>query len=98
MDIFQRTGRVLLLTATLVISSILFAMIGALGLFLMERARELRNTPFFYQGLMTLLIGMAVNIACVLILLQVKKADQRLMSEAERRLTESLDVHATKNE
>ncbi len=41
---------------------------------------------------------MAVNIACVLILLQVKKADQRLMSEAERRLTESLDVHATKNE
>ncbi len=96
MDIFQRTGRVLLLTATMVIASILFAMIGALGLYFMERARELRDTPHFYQGLITLLIGLAVNISCVIILLQIKKVDQKLMSQAERKLTESLDVDATK--
>ena len=75
----QRAGRVFMMTLTLVIASILFAMGGAIGLYVMERGRELRDTPEFYHGLLIILLGIGVNTACIFVLLQIKKADTKLL-------------------
>ena len=75
----QRAGRVFLFTLTMVVGSILFAMAGAVGLYIMERGRELRDTPQFYHGLLIMLVGAAVNVGCVFVLLQIKKADTKLV-------------------
>lgn len=80
----QRTGRVIMMTVTLVTASVLFAMAGAVGLYVMERGRELRDTPEFYHGLLIVLVGIAVNTGCVLVLLQVKKADTKLLPPDEK--------------
>jgi hypothetical protein len=79
MTLTQKAGRVLLFTAALVIGSVLFAMVGALGLYLMERGRELGNVPQFYHGLLIVLVGIGVNVGCVFVLLQIKKADTKLV-------------------
>jgi len=79
MNLAQKTGRILLFTAALVIASILFAMVGALGLYIMERGRELRDVPQFYHGLLIVTVGVAVNVGCVFVLLQIKKADTKLL-------------------
>jgi hypothetical protein len=84
MTLFQKTGRILLFTLSLVIGSILFAMVGALGLYLMERGRELRDVPQFYHGLMIVMVGVAVNVGCVFVLLQIKKADTKLLPPEEK--------------
>ena len=85
MTLTQKTGRVLLFTAVLVIASIIFAMVGAVGLYIMERARELRDTPQFYHGLLIILVGIAVNVSCVFALLQIKKADTKLMPPPDKK-------------
>jgi hypothetical protein len=85
MNVVQRTGRVLLFTGALVVASILFAMVGALGLYIMERGRELRDTPQFYHGTVIVLVGVAVNVACVFVLLQIKKADTKLMPRSDKK-------------
>jgi hypothetical protein len=81
----QKTGRVLLFSAVLVIASIVFAMVGAVGLYLLERGRELGDTPQFYHGLMIVLVGIAVNLGCVFVLLQIKKADTKLVPPQDKR-------------
>jgi hypothetical protein len=79
MSLAQKTGRILLFTASLVVGSILFAMVGALGLYIMERGRELRDVPQFYHGLLIVMVGVGVNVGCVFVLLQIKKADTKLL-------------------
>ncbi len=79
MSLAQKTGRVFFLTFALVAASVLFAMGGAIGLFIMERGRELRDTPEFYHGLLIIVVGAAVNTACVFVLLQIKKMDTKLV-------------------
>jgi hypothetical protein len=79
MTFAQKAGRVVLLSATLVVGSVLVAMLGALGLYLMEKGRELGSTPEFFQGVGIILIGIAVNAGCVMILIQIKKADTKLV-------------------
>jgi hypothetical protein len=85
MTVVQKSGRILLFTGALVIASILFAMAGAVGLYIMERGRELRDTPEFYHGLMIVLVGIVVNAGCVFVLLQLKKTDTRLVPPAEKK-------------
>jgi hypothetical protein len=48
-------------------------------LFIMEKGRELGSTPEFFNGLGIIAIGIAVNAACVAILVQLKRADHKLM-------------------
>jgi hypothetical protein len=79
MSIAQKTGRVFFLSISLVIACIVFAMLGAIGLYVMEQGRELGNTPQFYNGCVIILLGVAVNAACVFVLLQIKKADTKLV-------------------
>ena len=80
----QKFGRVLALTITLVVGSILVAMLGALGLFIMEKGRELHNRPEFQQGVIIVVTGIAVNILCVVVLLWIKRMDTRLVPPSER--------------
>jgi hypothetical protein len=54
-------------------------MVGALGLYITERGRELRDIPQFYHGLLIVAVAVAVNIGCVFVLLQIKKADTKLL-------------------
>jgi hypothetical protein len=75
----QKVGRALLLTATLVVGSILVAMLGALGLFVMERGREIGSTPELLKGVGIILVGIAVNATCVAILIHIKRADTKLV-------------------
>jgi predicted Co/Zn/Cd cation transporter (cation efflux family) len=86
MTTVQKTGRVLLFSGTLVIASIVFAMVGAVGLYLVERGRELGDVPEFYHGLVIVLVGIAVNISCVFVLLQIKKADTHLVPPPKGKL------------
>jgi len=79
MTLAQKTGRILFLSGTLVVGSILVAMIGAVGLYLMEKGRELGDTPEIYKGLVIILTGIVVNTFCVLILVQLKRADHKLI-------------------
>jgi hypothetical protein len=89
MTLAQKTGRVLLIAATLVIGSVLVAMFGALGLFVMEKGREMGSTPEFLNGVCIIAIGISVNAACVLILVQLKKADNKLVPPPKRTGTEA---------
>ena len=55
MSMTQKTGRILLFSGSLIIASIVFAMIGAVGIYLMERGREQWGTQSFDQHLLELL-------------------------------------------
>jgi uncharacterized membrane protein YidH (DUF202 family) len=79
MSFGQKAGRILLLSATLVVGSILVAMLGALGLFVMERGREMGSAPEFLQGAGIILIGIVVNATCVVVLVHIKRADNKLV-------------------
>ena len=79
MTFTQKVGRVLLLSGTLIVGSVLVAMFGAVGLYLMEKGRELGDTPEIYKGLIIILTGIVVNTFCVLILVQLKRADHKLI-------------------
>jgi hypothetical protein len=85
MTVMQKTGRVLFFSGALVLASIIFAMVGALGLYIMERGRELRDAPQFYHGLLIVLVGVAVNVVSVFVLLQIKKADTKLVPPHEKK-------------
>jgi ACR3 family arsenite efflux pump ArsB len=54
-------------------------MLGALGLFVLERGREMGSAPEFLNGVGIILVGIAVNAACVLVLVQIKRADNKLV-------------------
>jgi len=80
MSLRQKIGRVCLITVTLVVSCILFSMVMALGIFLVERSRAmLANTPELINGLAILLVSLGVNAVCVIILFQIRKTDRKLM-------------------
>jgi uncharacterized membrane protein YidH (DUF202 family) len=79
MSVNQKTGRVFLLSATLVIGSVLVAMIGAVGLFLVEKGRELGDMPELLDGLGIIVIGVIVNAVCVLMLVEIKRTDHKLI-------------------
>jgi hypothetical protein len=79
MTVAQKVGRIIFLSGTLVIGSILVAMIGAVGLYLMEKGREFGDRPEIYKGLIIILTGIVVNTFCVLILVQLKRADHKLI-------------------
>jgi len=84
MSLAQKAGRVILLTATLVVGSILIAMLGALGLFVMERGRAMGSAPEFLNGVAIILVGIAVNATCVIVLIQIKKADTKLVPRPKK--------------
>jgi threonine/homoserine/homoserine lactone efflux protein len=79
LNFLQKVGRVLLFTSTLVVGSILAAMIGALVLYLVERGAEMGRAPEFWNGIGIILAGIGVNAVCLFALIQIKRADTKLM-------------------
>lgn len=78
----QKVGRIFLITITLVVNSILFAMVGASLIFLLERGTAMLNSvPALMEGLVIILTSIFVNALCVSVLLQIKKADRKLMAD-----------------
>lgn len=79
MTFAQKVARVFLLSATLVVGSVIVAMLGALGLYLIERAREIDSMPEFLEGASVIAVGVGVNTVCLAMLFQIKKADHKLI-------------------
>jgi hypothetical protein len=88
MTLTQKVGRIVLLSGTLVIGSVLVAMLGALGLYLAERGHELGDSPEFYKGIGIILTGVVVNTFCVLTLVQIKRVDHKLIPPTQPASTE----------
>jgi hypothetical protein len=81
MTTVQKFGRSLLVTVSLVILCIVGAMLAALGVYVAERGREmLASTPKFVTGASIIFVGVVVNVICVLVLLEIKKADGKLLA------------------
>ena len=80
MSSMQKIGRIFLVTITLVVSCILLAMLGALGIFIVERGHAMiSNTPELISDLGIIFVSVSVNALCVMVLLQIRKADHKLM-------------------
>jgi len=80
MSFGQKVGRSIFFSATLVVGSVLVAMLGALGLFIIEKGREMGSTPELLKGLAIIAVGIAINTTCVFVLLHIKRADHKLLS------------------
>ena len=80
MNGMQKVGRIFLVTVTLVVSCILAAMLGALGIFIVERGRYMiSNASELVGDLGIIFVSICVNILCVIVLLQIRKADRKLI-------------------
>jgi len=80
LSLHQKVGRVVLITVTLVTLSVIMALVLSLSLFAYEcGGNVLATTPHLANALEILFSSIAVNIVCVIILLQVKRFDQRLV-------------------
>ena len=77
---WQKVGRVFLVTITLVISSLLMAMLAAIVIFVVQGGRAmLTSMPELLSGLEIIVVSACVNTICVMVLLEIKKADHKLI-------------------
>jgi hypothetical protein len=84
MSYLQKVGRVLLFTATLVLICILSSMLAAVGIFCIQLAHHiLTGSEVLISDLVIIFISMVVNAFCVVILIKVKHADQKLIPPEE---------------
>jgi ABC-type anion transport system duplicated permease subunit len=80
LSIGQKMGRVILVTATLVTLSIIVALALALVCFAYEYgSNTLARVPHLARAVEILTCSIAVNFVSVMVLLQVKRVDQRLV-------------------
>ena len=78
----QKINRSFLVTTALVVNCILLAMLVALGVYVLERGeRMLSDIPDLMNALGIIFVGICVNVICVIVLFQVKKADRKLMEQ-----------------
>ena len=84
MTLTQKVGRVFLVALTLVVICILSAMLGALGIFLVQKAHGmLAGTPELLDDIAIIFASMVVNTICVIVLLEIRKADRKLVPPPE---------------
>ncbi len=80
MNYRQKIGRILLVTGTMVVVSILTAMAAALGIFVFERIfRAIKNIPNLWDTTWIITVGILVNALCVYVLFLVRRLDRKLM-------------------
>ncbi len=80
----QKVARVLLFTVTLVMLCILTSMLAAVAIFLLQHALNMFNGVAQLAGDLTIIfVSMVVNTLCVLVLLKVKSADQKIIPPIE---------------
>jgi hypothetical protein len=84
MTFAQKVGRVFLVALTMVVICILTAMLGALGIFLVQKAHGmLSSAPELLDDLGIIFASMIVNTICVIALLEIRKADRKLIPPPE---------------
>ena len=84
MSRWQKGARVILFTTTLIVISILSSMLAAVGIFVVQHARHMiSGIPQLAEDIGIIFLSMLVNTLCVMALLKVKNADQRLIPPAE---------------
>jgi len=80
----QKVGRVFVFTLTLVVISIFFSMLAAAGIFALEHARRMAGGfPELAGDLAIIFVSMMINAVCVIVLLEVRKADRKLIPPPE---------------
>ncbi len=80
MNRVQKVGRVFMVTMSLVLGSILAAVVTGIGIYLVQRGHEMvTSVPHLLTGLGIIFTSIVVNTICVLVLLAVKRADQKLI-------------------
>ena len=80
----QKIGRTFLLTGTLVVVCILTAMLGAAGIFIFQQGRDMAsNFRDLLRDLGIIFVSMLINTGCVFVLLQIKKADHKLIKPTD---------------
>jgi len=78
----QKLNRSLLITLALVVNCVLLAMLVALGVYLLERGRQILSTAADeVNALAIIFVSIGVNMLCVIVLFQIKKADQKLLEK-----------------
>ena len=78
----QKVGRAFLVTLTLVVGCILAAMLGAVGIFVVQRGSGMLGSHAeLLGGLEIIFAGTCVNAICVTVLLQIRKAERKLMPD-----------------
>jgi hypothetical protein len=76
----QKIGRAFLVTLTLLVACILTAMLGAVGIFVIQRTRDmLTSIPKLMGGLEIIFASVLVNAICVVVLLHIRKAERKLI-------------------
>ena len=82
LSLLQKGWRVMLVTVTLVTLCIIFALLLSLGFFAWQRSREfLEGVPQVRNAITILVASILVNVACIFMLLQVKKLDRKLIPQ-----------------
>jgi hypothetical protein len=80
LSLLQKGCRVLLVTVTLITLCVIFALLASLGCFAWQRSREaLLGIPQFRNTVTILIASVAVNAACIMVLLQIKRIDRKLI-------------------
>ncbi len=80
----QKAARILLFTVTLVMVSILSSMLAAVGIFAVQHMRHMMSgLPQLAEDIGIIFVCMLINSLCVLGLLKVKNADQKLIPPTE---------------
>jgi hypothetical protein len=76
----QKVARVLLFTMALIVICIITSMLAAVGLFLLQHVhRMFTNHAETIGDIGIIFISMLINALCVMVLLKIKHADQKLI-------------------
>ena len=80
----QKTARIFLFTMALVMLCILLSMLAAAGVFVLEHARRMIGSFSELAGdLGIIFVSMMINTICVIVLLEISKADRKLIPPPE---------------
>ncbi len=84
MSYWQKMGRIFLFSTTLIMISVLSSMLAAVGIFTLQHVRHMMSgAPQLLGDIAIILVCMLINTLCVMVLLKVKNADQRLIPPTE---------------
>jgi hypothetical protein len=79
----QKVARVFVVTVTLLLSCVLLSMLSSLIIFIVQRGWQmLHGGSHLLAGLVIILAGISVNVVCVMILVEISRADAKLIGSA----------------
>ena len=80
----QKIGRTFLLTGTLLVICMITALLGALGIFLVQKGHDMiSNFHELIRDVGIIFVCTMINALCVIVLLEIKKIDHKLIRPPE---------------